>query len=103
MIASGVESLDGFNPRTRESATCATTCLVPGTLSFNPRTRESATIPTGAEYEFRSFNPRTRESATRVYNARNVVAVVSIHALVRVRPNREGFTYSFIMFQSTHS
>ena len=49
------------------------------------------------------FNPRTRESATLDSVIFQVMQVVSIHALVRVRLIRD-FLLGFInKFQSTHS
>ena len=55
-------------------------------LGFNPRTRESATgVADGFAADETSFNPRTRESATAQAWRALARAIVSIHALVRVR------------------
>ena len=71
---------------------------------FNPRTRESATESDALKTNLViCFNPRTRESATKGCLSDIEQDVVSIHALVRVRQGRKPQKRNRRKFQSTHS
>ena len=107
MFGVSIGKVNGFNPRTRESATGSGLVVAHGDkvsihalvrvrlqyliinigyLSFNPRTRESATLAgEHSDCQPAGFNPRTRESATDACRVTFTGDFVSIHALVRVR------------------
>ena len=58
------QSIEHFNPRSREGSDLLVTLLLPEEINFNPRSREGSDYQgTGYCAALSNFNPRSREGS----------------------------------------